>query len=314
VLRRRGFTLIELLVVIAIIAVLIGLLLPAVQKVREAANRTKCDNNLKQLGLATINFAQSSGRGGIPPAYTYMTGPSSGWGVYILPYMEQDNLYKQYDFTKSATDSTTNAGGMTNLAVTCTVVPTFICPSTPPRGVYQVVPPVWPGYPPLPPYNSAPSDYGPAAAVATGLASYLGWPASANRAGPFNPDVFTRLEMISDGTSNTILLAEIAGKYELYRTNGDTGQKLSLNYGGAGGWGDGTTGGNSLRGSDATGVNQYGPCGINCSNDFGYYSFHPGGCNAVLCDGSVRFLSASIDINTLAAVTTMANGEVFSMP
>jgi prepilin-type N-terminal cleavage/methylation domain-containing protein len=151
---RTGFTLIELLVVIAIIAILIGLLLPAVQKVREAANRMKCSNNLKQLALACHAFADANK--GLPPAYTYLSAPSSGWGLRILPYLEQGNVYQQYDLTKSSTDQSMNASGKSNAQVICTVLPVFICPSTPYRGVYLATPPVWPGYPPLPPYSAAP--------------------------------------------------------------------------------------------------------------------------------------------------------------
>jgi prepilin-type N-terminal cleavage/methylation domain-containing protein/prepilin-type processing-associated H-X9-DG protein len=305
---RTGFTLIELLVVIAIIAILIGLLLPAVQKVRAAAARMQCQNNLKQLGLACHNFADVNQ--GLPPSYTYASAANSAWAVRILPYLEQDNLFKQYDLTKGSKDATPNGSGPSNAQLVQTILTVFICPSTPSRGVYYAVPPVWPGYPPSPPYYAAPADYGPAASVANNLAGYLGWPTTANRNGPFKPDANTKLLDITDGTSNTILLPEIAGKYKLFQTRGDTGQNLSLNNGGAGGWGDPTTGGNSLRGSDATGATQPGPCGINCSNDLGYYSFHSGGINAAFCDGSVRFVQAGIDINTLAGITTLANGEV----
>src|SRR5262245_59033326 len=102
--NRRGFTLIELLVVIAIIGVLIGLLLPAVQKVREAANRIKGENNLKQIWLACTSYHDS--HGSFPPGYlatgSYMDGATDtaagwGWAAFLLPYLEQDNLYRQID-------------------------------------------------------------------------------------------------------------------------------------------------------------------------------------------------------------------------
>jgi prepilin-type N-terminal cleavage/methylation domain-containing protein/prepilin-type processing-associated H-X9-DG protein len=161
---RRGFTLIELLVVMAIIAILVGLLLPAVQKVREAASRLKCANNLKQMGLAMHMYHDVNGT--FPPAFAK---PSLwGWGVWILPYVEQDNLFRAINPT--ATNLAVNAA-------TTTPLPVFMCPSDP----MPAINPFFAGY--------AKSNYAVNEQICDGGAA-------------------AKMTDITDGTSNTILIGE----------------------------------------------------------------------------------------------------------
>jgi prepilin-type N-terminal cleavage/methylation domain-containing protein len=185
---RKAFTLIELLVVIAIIAVLIGLLLPAVQKAREAGSRIRCANNLKQLGLALHNYHEANGS--FPPGVVADTsdvrnGKHSGL-VFLLPYVEQQPLYRGYDFALSWKASA-------NLAVAQVRVPTFLCPSGP-----NDVPDDG-GVP------GAPTDY----AFCKGAQAYLSASGAVQPgSGLFDVDSLRRFADILDGTSQTFAMGE----------------------------------------------------------------------------------------------------------
>jgi prepilin-type N-terminal cleavage/methylation domain-containing protein/prepilin-type processing-associated H-X9-DG protein len=292
---RRAFTLLELLVVIAIIAVLVGLLLPAVQKVREAANRMKCSNNLKQLGLAFHHFADAHD-GRFPPVKVLgpapqfsVFGPTKhGGGVFLLPYIEQEPLYKQYRWDL-------NAGDPGNQPVASTHVKVFQCPSAEPDRVHTFgVFMTYGG-------KGACGDYAPTECVGSVL------PCPGSGKGVLELNVLTPITAVTDGTANTILLTEDAGRPKVWLA-GSAGPDQTL-------LGCGWTGFNNpltIQGSTIDGRTHPGSCAVNCSNDGQVYSFHPGGTNAVFGDGSVHFLRADINIRILGALVTRAGGEVIS--
>jgi prepilin-type N-terminal cleavage/methylation domain-containing protein/prepilin-type processing-associated H-X9-DG protein len=195
--RRPAFTLIELLVVIAILSILIGLLLPAVQKVRETAARMKCSNNLRQIGLACHNYHDALGS--LPPGYLSLTAyrdgetdtsPGWGWAAFLLPYLEQGNLYRQIDFTQPVQNS----------PAIQVVLPLFLCPSD----VVNAAPFAVTDGTFAPVATAAPSSY---AATCGPDASDVADPTGL---GPFYRNSHVRFTEITDGTSSTTLVGDRA--------------------------------------------------------------------------------------------------------
>jgi prepilin-type N-terminal cleavage/methylation domain-containing protein/prepilin-type processing-associated H-X9-DG protein len=312
--RRRGFTLMELLVVIAIIAILIGLLLPAVQKVREAANRAQCLNNLKQIALAAHDYHGDHGRfptGARLPDYVGArpTGATNLW-VEMLPYFEQDNLYKKWD----SYDNRNNVGG-TN-ATSARVLKLLLCPSDPlPQPVVQLTIPI------APPWSLgfyAMSSYGGNAgkrSVKAGVAPP--WPGM-TKDGIFYIDSCVRLTDITDGASSTLLFGERYHRdpqYDLQHDDFWPGTPPMAQFGR---WAE-----VAYQGAVAN-VMLSTPVGINYqmspAGDFNavqnricaFGSGHSGGANFAFADGSVRYVSDGISLATLQALSTRAGGEVVS--
>jgi prepilin-type processing-associated H-X9-DG protein len=307
--------LIELLVVIAIIAILIGLLLPAVQKIREAAARVSCTNNLKQLGLGLHNY--HSHRGGFPPAEQdlphYAGGPTLpklSWVPYLMPYIEQDNLQKRYRMDRDWQDKTNDGvAPFTGSSAGPNQVPIklLVCPSAPSgrvaansRGVTDYAPPNQIGRPN--PFYTA----------------YTMPPADPTRIGILGYNVERAVSEIRDGTSNTLMLAEDAGRNQWWVMGKFVGsQPSNFTKGGeSGAWAnpgsDITTYGFNPANVNTSKPLQPGPCAVNCTNANEIYSFHTGGANVLMGDGSVHFLKAGTDINVVIPLITRSSGEVIA--
>jgi prepilin-type N-terminal cleavage/methylation domain-containing protein/prepilin-type processing-associated H-X9-DG protein len=286
--RRSAFTLIELLVVIAIIAVLIGLLLPAVQKVRESAARAACANNLHQLSTGLHNY--HSVYGGFPPGRQVTNGAACSWAALILPYIEQDNLYRQIHFNVNW-DNIANDSGINQ-----TPVKVFMCPSVPEgqrhaavvaaggRGVQD--------YPAINQVNRTNPALSPVP------------PADSTYPGVLGLNVCRRITDIRDGSSNTLILAEDAGRNECYIMGLKQG---SLPQDGAWANPDGDI---VITGLNPATKTTPGTCAINCTNSQNVYAFHSRGANVLFADGSVYFLGADVNINILVALMTRSGGEV----
>ena len=298
--KSRGFTLIELLVVIAIIAVLIALLLPAVQQAREAARRTQCKNNLKQIGLALHNYHDTAGcfpfaLGGTGDKYSALT--------QILPQLEQANLYSKFDFSLQLTHAV-------NMVPTLIELPAFRCPSD-----FQ---------------NPQPSVGGAVNYVPNKGVSVL-WRDS-NADGVIYFRSFTRFRDITDGTSNTASFSErivtdasngiLSPQSDIFLSSAnpvtpdDAVQMCAAvditnlanqfpNFMGAP-WSDGKNAYQHVSGPNAR------QCGFQPAGKatMGANSRHIGGVHALLCDGSVRFASSNIDLGVWRAVGTRQGGEV----
>ena len=296
---RRAFTLIELLVVIAIIAVLIGLLLPAVQKVREAAARMSCSNNLKQLALACHNY--ESAMSGYPPVY--LSGSQPGWVTAVLPYIEQDNLAKLWPNGLDPTGTNWQTAALAPVVSTPLKVQT--CPSSPVGG--KVLGPA-DGFA----FTAATADYAATASFSTALYPLLYPGGATDSTAPMQVAVVAKITAVTDGTSNTLLLVEMSGRPYWYLPSKQRSMSATNNprtYG-FGFWAHNNAHNIStfLADGSATGT----ACAVNCSNQFGVYGFHTSGANVAFADGSIRMLSQSVTPATLAALVTRAGGEVIS--
>jgi prepilin-type N-terminal cleavage/methylation domain-containing protein/prepilin-type processing-associated H-X9-DG protein len=310
---RRGFTLVELLVVIAIIAVLIGLLLPAVLAARQAANRLACVNNLKNLGLALHNYHTIHDvfpPGAVGPVIgttQYDRLKHHGLGTHLLPFLGQQALASAYRWDVSWFDPPNQTVVNTQLGV-------FQCPSAQANRIQDgSLPTVTP--PPSDSFNgtAACGDYAGITVVNAGLvrAGVIDAPGGprdliGNYEAVFPQNHTTGLATVLDGSSNTILMAECAGRPQLWQGSRD----VRNTWVSGGPWASR----NLLwtRGATADGTAFFGRCAVNCTNDREVYSFHPGGANVVFADGRVHFLKATINIRVFARLVTRAGGEIVS--
>ena len=320
--KQLGFTLVELLVVIAIIGVLVALLLPAIQAARESARRSQCTNNLKQIGLGFINY--ESAYGGFPPRRWQRADEGKvGWGMFILPHMEQQTLYDQYQWAYNYYDPA-------NKNVVETKLSFFICPSVDrdepilsgsggnfvegwidylvPNGI--LLPKT--GFGNVSPFidwaNDNTHNEHQALLDSTDTSSLAnGTVGRAPR----------RLKDITDGLSNTLLVNETAGWPRHFE--GKNVAEVYDNMGTRGSWAawqsfvyttsthDGKTNAYSGDKANYDNLGDLADCGINCENKFAVYSFHPGGALILFCDGSVHFVNE--DLSGLAFAQFVANDD-----
>jgi prepilin-type N-terminal cleavage/methylation domain-containing protein len=298
---RSAFTLIELLVVIAIIAILIGLLVPAVQKVREAANRTTCQNNLKQLGLAM--HSHHDNKKILPAGDGYQAGGKRrSWMVPLLPFVEQDNRFKQIDMSLSQLSTTINASGVSNRSVIQQLLPIVVCPTHASDRQLTRTDDASGILLNLTDYASNVGDHVNNAGTGAPNPPYP--PYGNGSTGPQNTrGVITRYGFaakfaeITDGLSNTFILGEVVPQWCNWMDWGHQSfatTAFPINH----------------RNKDfEAGVllpNDH----INC---IVFRSKHPGGAQFLLGDGSVRFISDSVNYVAYRAMASRSGGEALSI-
>jgi prepilin-type N-terminal cleavage/methylation domain-containing protein len=293
---RKAFTLIELLVVIAIIAVLVGLLLPAVQKVRESANLLSCENNLKQIGLAMQSYHDT--QASFPVGYydptpwpQFDNGPGWGWGAYLLPYLEQNQLYQQINFKL-------DVGDPANAVVRTSILKIFICPSDIKVRNWTVT--VTDGGSNS--WNLAQASY-VACNGNDGVDDFTTPP----HTGPFVRSIYGyRIPEITDGLSNTMFVGDRTNRLS-YCTwvGGPTGALNPFLMDPSGNFGAEVT--LLMCHAGQTGPNTPGVFDADSTS-----SPHRTGVPFVFGDGAVHFIRNEIDINVWMALATKSGGEIIN--
>lgn len=306
---RLAFTLIELLVVIAIIAILIALLVPAVQKVREAASRTQCQNNLRQIGIATHGFHDLHKV--FPSATTGSPNFYSGF-VQIMPFLEQDPIAKRWNKDLGATDNSTFATlGYSNMSLGKSIVPTYLCPTMTPPGVALANDRAYSSYLFV---SGTFSPYSFSSLTASAMDGAIV---------PYSPatgqTTKVRMTSISDGTSNTLMVGEC--DFALKKSPGNptatsydgSGPQWSYAYTGFS-W---TTSFGKLNSHLAYSAAEATAMGYASQYEIGgpgnFRSQHTGGVFFAMADASVQFLSETIPHPTFRALSTRAGGEIASI-